>query len=77
MEIEKKQKLRAYLKHCLNLKSSLSEDSRNKIEAHLKFEIEKQPDAKLMIQEKMQIARLNAKSYGREFIEFEDYIFAS
>ncbi len=25
----------------------------------------------------MQIARLNAKSYGREFIEFEDYIFAT
>lgn len=24
----------------------------------------------------MQIARLNAKSHGRESIEFEDYIFA-
>ncbi len=39
MEVEKKQKIRAYLKNCLNIKSSLSEDSRNKIEAHLKLEI--------------------------------------
>jgi hypothetical protein len=38
----------------------------------LKAHSGKEP-SKLMLQERMQIARLNAKSFCKEFIDFEDY----
>ena len=61
--------MRVYVQKCLKIEPSLSEDSRNKIEKDVQQELDQNPKNNLMIQERMQISKLNAKSYGRDIIE--------
>lgn len=64
------------MQKCLKIKPLLSEESRKLIEEDVTKYLNLNPRKNLMMQERMLISKLNAKTHGRNTIEFEDYTIA-